>query len=265
MQAELIGSSGQTPLRATGLTIGRGQDNQYILYDPRVSSHHAVISYLRQGFFTITDTGSTNGTFVNGLRLTPHIPQILHSGDTICLGDTILRFQIREQAQNVFQEHSMSGEKNISWDDSSPTLVQADRPQHVIAPATNRSHRKILLSILLIALIIAGIIAFSFFKYLNRSTPERTLDNFCTALHSKDYQAMYDQLSGSLQALGSVKLIAKNLSNVQNCTYVISKESENTTVAKLIFIGDSGQRISGTIILTKDSNSTWKINDLQNI
>jgi FHA domain-containing protein len=265
MQAELIGSSGQTPLRATGLTIGRGQGNQYILYDPRVSSRHAVISYLRQGFFTITDIGSTNGTFVNGLRLTPHVPQILHSGDTICLGDTILRFQIREQAQDVFQENSLHGGKNIAWDDSSPTLIQADRSHHVVAPTTTRSHRKILISILLIALVIVGIIAFSSFKYLNRSTPEKTLDNFCTALHSKDYQAMYDQLSGSLQALGSVKLIAENMSNVQNCTYAISKESENTTVAKLIFIGDSGQRISGTIILTKDSNSTWKINDLQNI
>ncbi len=108
-------------------------------------------------------------------------------------------------------------------------------------------------------------IAFSSFKYLNRSTPDRTLDNFCTALHSKDYQAMYDQLSDKLQALGSVKLLAANLSNVQNCTYAISKEAEKITVAKLIFIGDSGRHISGTIILIEDSNSTWKINDLQNI
>src|SRR5690349_24845572 len=139
MQAELIGSSGQTPLRATGLTIGRGQGNQYILYDPRVSSRHAVISYLRQGFFTITDIGSTNGTFVNGLRLTPHVPQILHSGDTICLGDTILRFQIREQAQDVFQENSLHGGKINAWDDASPTLIQADRSHHVVAPTTTRS------------------------------------------------------------------------------------------------------------------------------
>ena len=265
MQAELIGSSGQTPLRAAGLTIGRGQGNQYIVYDPRVSSRHAVISYLRQGFFTITDIGSTNGTFVNGVRISPNVPQILHSGDTICLGDTILTFQIREQPQSVFQDNSLQGEKDIVWDDSSPTLIQTNRSRHAVAPASTRSHRKILISILLLGLVIIGIIAFSAYKYLNRSTPDRTLSNFCTALHSKDYQSMYDQLSSILQAPGSVKLIAEDFSNVQNCTYTISKESENIAVAKLIFIGDSGQDISGTILLTKDNTGTWKINDLRNI
>ncbi len=265
MQAELISSSGQIPLRATGLTIGRGQSNQYIVYDPKVSSRHAVISYLRQGFFTLTDIGSTNGTSVNGLRLTPNVPQILHSGDMICLGDTNLTFQIKAQLQGSSQDNSLYSGKDIAWDDSSPTLFQADRIRRNVAGATTRSRRKILIPIACIGLVILGIVAFSYFKYLNRSTPDRTLDTFCTALHGKDYQAMYDQLSDSLQALGSVKLIAGNLSNVQNCTYAISKESANSAVAKLIFIGDSGQHISGTIMLIKDSNSTWKINDLQNI
>ena len=265
MQAELISSSGHTPLRATGLTIGRGQSNQYIVYDPRVSSRHAVISYLRQGFFTLTDMGSTNGTFVNGSRLIPNVPQILHTGDMICIGDTILTFQIIEQPQSSSQENSLYGGKDFAWDDSSPTLVQTDRSRYIIAGETTRSHRKILISIACIGLVILGIVAFSSFKYLNRSTPDRTLDTFCTALHSKDYQAMYAQLSDSLQAHGSVKVIAANLSNVQNCRYAISKESDNSALATLIFIGDSGQHISGTIILIKDSNSTWKINDLQNI
>ena len=37
------------------------------------------------------------------------------------------------------------------------------------------------------------------------------------------------------------------------------------TSVKLTFIGLSGQRINGTIILIKDNNSTWKIADLENI
>jgi hypothetical protein len=60
-------------------------------------------------------------------------------------------------------------------------------------------------------------------------------------------------------------LIADNMSNVKGCTYVISKESENGTKAKLTFIGLSGQLLSGTMILIKDGNNTWKIDDLQNI
>jgi hypothetical protein len=76
---------------------------------------------------------------------------------------------------------------------------------------------------------------------------------------------MYDQLSSKLQELGSEKLIADNFSNISNCNYVISRKSENVTAAKLNFIGLSGQQVSGTIILIKDNNNVWKIDNLQNI
>ncbi len=76
---------------------------------------------------------------------------------------------------------------------------------------------------------------------------------------------MYNQLSNKVQELGSEKLIADNLSNVKGCTYIISKESENIASPKLTFIGMTGQIVSGTIILIRDSDSTWKIGDLQNI
>ena len=85
------------------------------------------------------------------------------------------------------------------------------------------------------------------------------------ALHGRDYQSMYDQVSSKLQEFGSEKLIANNLANVKNCTYVISKESENVTAAKLTFVGLSGQHVSGTIILIKDSNNIGKFDNLQNI
>jgi hypothetical protein len=61
------------------------------------------------------------------------------------------------------------------------------------------------------------------------------------------------------------RLIADNLSNVNDCTYKISKESENFATAKLTFIGLSVQPVNGTMILIKDSSNTWKIDDLQNI
>src|SRR5215831_6898214 len=152
MQAALIGPSGQTFLRSTSLTIGRGQDNQYVVFDPRVSSRHAVISYFRQGFFTITDIGSTNGTFVNGLLLSPNVPQILRSNDTICIGDTVLTFQIRDQSQIVTQENSLRSGKNNAGDDSSPTLVQAGRSRRLVVGTTTRSHRKTMTAILFVGL-----------------------------------------------------------------------------------------------------------------
>jgi hypothetical protein len=45
----------------------------------------------------------------------------------------------------------------------------------------------------------------------------------------------------------------------------ISKQSENFAAAKISFSGLSGQVVSGTMMLVKDSNGTWKIHDLQHI
>ena len=169
MQAALIGPSGQTILGPTGLTIGRIQSNQYVVYDRRVSARHAVISFFKKGYFTITDIGSTNGTFVNGLLLNHNAPHILHAGDTICIGDTILTFQISDPA-------TVTPSQNV---DEIPALTRVDRSHQHVGDAFTRSYRKIALAVLLFGLLLLGVIAFSTFEYLNHSTPGRTLDNFC--------------------------------------------------------------------------------------
>ena len=149
--------------------------------------------------------------------------------------------------------------------DEIPSSLQKERSYQIGVSPSKRSHRKTLISVFLISLILLGVVAFSAFEYLNRSTPEKTLANFCNALQRKGYESMYEQLSTKVQQLGSEKLVAENMSNIKDCTYVISKESENMTSAKLTFIGLSGQRVNGTIILIKDKNNMWKIADLENI
>jgi len=56
--------------------------------DEEISRSHARISLDRSGFCAIEDLGSTNGTFVNGLRLGG--PQTLSVGDTVEVGGTTL-------------------------------------------------------------------------------------------------------------------------------------------------------------------------------
>ena len=71
------------------LLIGRHSDGAGRLADDEeISRSHARISLDRSGFCAIEDLGSTNGTFVNGLRVTG--PQTLSVGDTIELGGTTL-------------------------------------------------------------------------------------------------------------------------------------------------------------------------------
>jgi predicted component of type VI protein secretion system len=71
------------------LLIGRHADGAGRLADDdEISRAHARISLDRSGFCGIEDLGSTNGTFVNGLRITG--PQTLSVGDTIEMGGTAL-------------------------------------------------------------------------------------------------------------------------------------------------------------------------------
>jgi len=78
------------PLTETGAQIGRLPDCTVRLTDAQASRHHAEVS-VHQGGFRIVDLGSTNGTLVNGTRITE---QVLHDGDEIRVGATTLRFEV---------------------------------------------------------------------------------------------------------------------------------------------------------------------------
>src|SRR5262245_12124540 len=69
-------------------TLGRRSGNMLQLLSPIVSGEHARLELTRQGH-TITDLGSTNGTYVNGKLLTPQLPHLLASNDIIRFSDTL--------------------------------------------------------------------------------------------------------------------------------------------------------------------------------
>jgi len=73
------------------LTLGRGRNNDVSLpQDEYASSRHARIEPRRDGVW-VEDIGSTNGTFVNGIRLTRE--RRLTPGDVVRVGETDLRFE----------------------------------------------------------------------------------------------------------------------------------------------------------------------------
>jgi pSer/pThr/pTyr-binding forkhead associated (FHA) protein len=74
------------PLEKNEIVIGRDQGNDIIIIDPEVSRRHARV-FQQGGSFVIEDLGSTNGTYVNGQRLTG--PYVLRSGELINLGEHI--------------------------------------------------------------------------------------------------------------------------------------------------------------------------------
>jgi EAL domain-containing protein (putative c-di-GMP-specific phosphodiesterase class I) len=65
--------------------LGRGEANDYRLQSGTVSKHHAVVLVVNARY-VIRDLSSTNGTFVNGVRISE---QPLSDGDIIHLGPSV--------------------------------------------------------------------------------------------------------------------------------------------------------------------------------
>lgn len=73
------------------ITLGRGMTNDVPLQaDEYTSTRHARLEPRRDGVW-VEDIGSTNGTFVNGIRLTRE--RRLAPGDVLRVGETDLRFE----------------------------------------------------------------------------------------------------------------------------------------------------------------------------
>ena len=77
---------GQKKYPATQITLGRSRENDVVFdphRDPLVSGKHAAIS-IHEGRLWLRDLGSSNGTFLNGVRISA--VQVVQPGDQITLG-----------------------------------------------------------------------------------------------------------------------------------------------------------------------------------
>ena len=82
------GFDGRThDLNVDKTTIGRVEDNTFQIADPSVSSHHCEV-FLRGTDVVIKDLNSTNGSFINGEKISE---SVLKPGQTLKLGQIELQ------------------------------------------------------------------------------------------------------------------------------------------------------------------------------
>lgn len=80
------------------LTIGRMPDCDFFVADSEVSSHHCVVeASVKQTHVCVTDLQSTNGTFVEGVRVTE--PTRLANGGLLRVGSQLFRYECRLQSE----------------------------------------------------------------------------------------------------------------------------------------------------------------------
>lgn len=73
------------------ITIGRSSENDVVLNDIKASRVHCQIVQHDNGSFSVVDFGSTNGTYVNGVRVNG--TKFLNWSDQVVVGDTDLQWQ----------------------------------------------------------------------------------------------------------------------------------------------------------------------------
>jgi len=105
-----------TPLKisldAPRIVIGRGDGCEIRLPDPSVSHRHASIRQ-RGSDYVVVDEGSTNGTFVGPVRLSPQAPRVVRSGELVRIGRIWLELTIEsvpptDDAQLATREIALS-------------------------------------------------------------------------------------------------------------------------------------------------------------
>jgi len=83
------------------MVMGRAPETQLQVEDDGVSRKHCKITVASSGHFQLVDLGSTNGTYLNGIRVNV---ATLQDGDKIQIGaNTVVKFSIQDQLEEQYQ------------------------------------------------------------------------------------------------------------------------------------------------------------------
>ena len=129
-QYQFVMRSGPTigrvyPLEAQEITIGRDTANIVSINDVEVSRRHARME-LRGPTYAIQDLGSTNGTFVNGQRVSGLQP--LNPGDSVSFGEGIVLSYEAAYDPNATMMSAKSPKPVVPIQSQAPAPVYAPPP-----------------------------------------------------------------------------------------------------------------------------------------
>lgn len=130
------------PLERPEVTLGRALEADVRVNDTQVSRLHARISASREQAggtvqYNVSDLGSRNGTYVNGIRVNEHP---LTDGDKITIGETILRFDLMDEIDREYQRqiHRLISHDDLTGLLSSRSFFSELRREAGRASADNR-------------------------------------------------------------------------------------------------------------------------------
>ena len=130
-------------------------------------------------------------------------------------------------------------------------------------PPQKKSRAGLWIGIIVVLILLIGGGIGGYF-YINRSTPEKTLQAYCTALQNNDAQGIYNTYSSDSQSKTDVQKISQGLKFITlitgplTCSYSNVQQSGSTATATLTLTPTRGKAGTGTVHLV-DENNQWKI------
>lgn len=118
------------PIEQEELLLGRDLANDIAISDPEVSRRHARF-FMQNDNVNVEDLGSTNGTFLNGERISS--PQQLRPGDVITLGESIVL---------VFEKAGYDPDATVVATRREPVVQRAPEPQAYQPPPDQAAYQQ---------------------------------------------------------------------------------------------------------------------------
>jgi len=146
----------KVPVRSPVVRIGRGTGNDIVMNDDSVSANHASLEF-DEGAWRITDLDSTNGTFVESVRLAPQVPTPLPYGASVRFGGVRLLF--------------------VSVDEADPEAARAEYVEPEAAPtireraAAGRRFPVWMVLLILVLLVLAVVLFTTFYPLHAQALP----------------------------------------------------------------------------------------------
>ena len=161
-------------LKPDKTTIGRVEDNTYQIAEASVSSHHCEV-LLRGDDVVIRDLNSTNGTFINGEKITEGV---LKPGQTLRLGQVELQIEVEGSpvvapsatpaastpiapAKKLDKTMVMRGVR-LDELEQGPRTTGFDTGSKLFSKKSNQTNRLFLIVGIIIAVVLIGVFAIIF-------------------------------------------------------------------------------------------------------
>ena len=119
------------------ITVGRGQTNDIVIMDSKMSRLHARFEFSAKGEVTVVDAGSTNGIRVNGNKVNE---AVIQPGDVVQMGESQIRYErsSKEDAGMTIIESELDLDRTIA-DFVLPTVLNETSEDRVVIFTPDRT------------------------------------------------------------------------------------------------------------------------------